>query len=143
VTATWTFGNEAIFYNNNGQADATISSGGTNGFILPDGSVVSSLVLKAGQLAHCIANVNGTNSLYIYVVTLNAAKTGTATLVGGTVTVADTKITANSVIRLSSKTRSGTPGALFVSAAVVGTSFTISSTSSSDTSTVYYEIVTY
>jgi hypothetical protein len=72
-----------------------------------------------------------------------AAKTGTATLAAGTVTVADTRITANSVIRLSQKTAGGTPGALFVSAKVAGTSFTITSTNAADTSVVQYDVVTY
>jgi hypothetical protein len=74
---------------------------------------------------------------------LTKAKVGTAVLVAGAVTVSDAKITANSVIRLSSKTLGGTPGALFISAKVAATSFTITSTNAADTSTVYYEIVTY
>ena len=67
----------------------------------------------------------------------------TATLVAGTVTVSDTRTTANSVIRAWHRTLGGTPGALFVSAKSAGASFTITSTSASDTSVVAYEIVAY
>lgn len=70
-------------------------------------------------------------------------RTSTATLVAGTVTVSDTAITANSIIRLSNRTIGGTPGAFYVSSRVAGTSFTITSTSGTDTSVVYYEIVSY
>jgi polygalacturonase len=72
-----------------------------------------------------------------------ATKTGTATLAAGTITVADTSITANSVIRVANKTIGGTPGSLYVSAKTAGTSFTISSTSGSDTSVVQYDILSY
>jgi hypothetical protein len=72
-----------------------------------------------------------------------AAKTGTATLAAGTVTVADTRITANSVIRVASKTAGGTVGVPYISARTAGTSFTITSTSNTDTSVIQYDIVTY
>jgi hypothetical protein len=71
------------------------------------------------------------------------AKTGTAVLVAGTVTIADAAITANSIIRLSSKTLGGTPGALFVSAKTAATNFVVTSTNAADTSTVQYDIVAY
>lgn len=72
-----------------------------------------------------------------------AVKTGTATLVAGTVTVSDTSITANSVIRLGGKTIGGTPGALYVSARSAGASFDITSTNGADTSVVQYWIDAY
>jgi hypothetical protein len=68
---------------------------------------------------------------------------GSATLVAGTVTVSDTKITANSKIRAGHLTVGGTPGAIFVGAKVAGTSFVLTSTSSTDTSVCWYEIVSY
>jgi hypothetical protein len=68
------------------------------------------------------------------------AKQGTAVLVAGTVTVADTAVTANSRILLTSQVDGGTPGFVRVSARVAGTSFTITSSSATDTSTVAYEI---
>lgn len=67
-------------------------------------------------------------------------KQGTATLVAGTATVANTAVTASSRIFLTSQADGGAPGFLRVSARTVGTSFTITSSSGTDTSTVAYEI---
>ena len=67
-------------------------------------------------------------------------KQGTATLVAGAATVANTAVTANSRIFLTSQADGGTPGFLRVSARTAGTSFTITSSSNTDTSTVAYEI---
>lgn len=69
------------------------------------------------------------------------AKIGTAVLVAGTITVANTSVTANSRIFLTSNTDGGTVGAVRVSAKVVGTSFTITSLSALDTSTIAWMIV--
>jgi hypothetical protein len=66
---------------------------------------------------------------------------GTATLVAGTVTVSNTSVTANSRVFLTSQVDGGTPGWLRVSARTAGTSFTITSWSSSDTSTVAWMAV--
>ena len=67
-------------------------------------------------------------------------KQGIAGLVVGTITVNNTNVTANSRIFLTSQVDGGTPGWLRVSARVPGTSFTILSSSGTDTSTVAYEI---
>lgn len=67
-------------------------------------------------------------------------KQGVATLVAGQVVVANTSITATSRIFLTSQQDGGTPGWLRVSARTAGTSFTIQSSSGSDTSVVAYEI---
>lgn len=69
------------------------------------------------------------------------AKIGAAVLVGGTVTVANTSVTANSRIFLTSQVDGGTPGFLRVIAKVVGTSFTITSSSATDTSTIAWTII--
>lgn len=69
------------------------------------------------------------------------AKMGAATLVGGTVTVNTTAVTANSRIYLTSQVDGGTPGYLRVSGRVAATSFTITSGSGTDTSTVAWMIV--
>ncbi|MEU1037688.1 hypothetical protein [Streptomyces sp. NPDC005907] len=69
------------------------------------------------------------------------AKSGTVTLVAGTATVSNTSVTATSRIQLTSQADGGTPGWLRVSARTAGTSFTITSSSASDTSTVAYFIV--
>ena len=68
------------------------------------------------------------------------AKQGTATLTAGAVTVSNTSVTANSRIFVTSQSDGGTPGWLRVSARSAGTSFTITSSSGSDTSTVAYQI---
>lgn len=68
------------------------------------------------------------------------ARQGVVTLVGGTATVANTSVGAFSRIFLTSQVDGGTPGFLRVSSRVNGTSFTITSSSAADTSTVAYEI---
>jgi hypothetical protein len=67
-------------------------------------------------------------------------KQGVTTLVGGTKVVSNTSITANSRIFLTTNTPGGTPGWLQVSDRTAGTSFTILSSSNTDTSVVAYEI---
>jgi hypothetical protein len=69
------------------------------------------------------------------------AKMGTATLVAGTVTVSTTAVTANSRIFLTAQTSGAAAGALRVSARTAGTSFTITSTSGTDTSSVAWMLV--
>ena len=66
---------------------------------------------------------------------------GTATLVGGTKTVSNNLVTANTRIFLTIQTPGGTPGAVYVSTRIAKTSFTITSTSGTDTSTVAYLLV--
>lgn len=68
------------------------------------------------------------------------AKMGTATLVAGTVTISNTSVTANSHIIAYHMTAAGTPGWLRVSKSA-GTSLTVTSSSSSDTSLIGYRIV--
>jgi len=67
-------------------------------------------------------------------------KQGTATLVAGTVVVSNTSVTANSRIMLTTQSVGGTAGFLVVSARTAGTSFTILSSSGTDTSTVAFQI---
>lgn len=69
------------------------------------------------------------------------ARMGTAVLVGGSVTVANTSVTANSRIFVTSNADGGTPGSLRISARSAGTSFTITSSSGTDTSTVAWVMV--
>lgn len=69
------------------------------------------------------------------------ARMGTATLVAGTVVVSTTAVTANSRIFLTGQNTGGTAGALRVSARTAGTSFTITSTSGTDTGAVAWMIV--
>ena len=83
--------------------------------------------------------ISGTNGLKITEGT--NARMGTATLVAGTKLVATTEVTANSRIFLTTNTPGGGIGALYVSARIAGTSFTITSTSATETSTVAWLIV--
>ena len=66
---------------------------------------------------------------------------GTAVLTAGTVTPTATTVTANTRIFLTSQADGGVPGWLRVTARSVGASFTITSSSATDTSTVAYLIV--
>jgi hypothetical protein len=68
------------------------------------------------------------------------AKQGTVTLAAGSSVVANTSVTAASRIFLTSNADGGTPGFLRVSARSAGVSFTITSSSGTDTSTVAYQI---
>lgn len=68
-------------------------------------------------------------------------KLGTSTLSAGSVTVANTAVTANSIIFLTVQASGGTMGFLSVGTKTVGTSFVINSSSSTDTSTVAWMIV--
>lgn len=67
---------------------------------------------------------------------------GRATLVAGTVTVANTSVTATSVIQLTAQSLGTVTAAkaLAVTARTAGTSFTITSSDNTDTSIVGYNI---
>lgn len=69
------------------------------------------------------------------------SKIGSGTLAGGTVTIANTAVTANSRILITDTSEAGTVGTLSVSAVVPGTSFTVTSSNALDTSTFSYLIV--
>ena len=92
--------------------------------------VVTAAPLQIATLGQGLQVKTGTNS-----------KLNTAVLVGGTVTVANTSVTANSRIFLTSQSDGGTPGFLRVTAKTVGTSFVITSSNPLDTSTVAWMIV--
>ena len=66
---------------------------------------------------------------------------GRATLVAGTVTVDTTEAIASDNIHLTRVVTGGTVGHLTVGAIVAGTSFVIDSSSNTDTSTIFWEIV--
>lgn len=67
-------------------------------------------------------------------------KIGSTSLVNGTVTVLNTSVTANSIVVPNRKTISGTPGFLSYTT-TTGVSFTITSTSNTDNSTIDWLIV--
>jgi len=66
-------------------------------------------------------------------------QTGNATLVGGTIAVANIYVTADTIVQLSRKTAGGTIGDLTYTA-TPGTGFSINSASNTDTSTVSYSL---
>lgn len=69
---------------------------------------------------------------------------GTGTLVAGTVTIANTNVTANSIIMVTGQTDSGgfsSHGSLTIGTRVPGTSFVINSSIATDTRLVGYVIV--
>jgi hypothetical protein len=104
------------------------------------GTATVSIPVSRGTLTSVLppAPTNAQLSLAI-----SGPSSGTATLVGGTVTVSDTNVTANTVIAVWHQAQAGTTGALYVSAKSVGTSFTVKSTSGTDTSVVFYRVLAY
>ncbi len=75
--------------------------------------------------------------------TAGANSAGSVALIGGTIVVSTTAVTANSLIRLTCQAL-GTvtaPSALCVSAKTASTSFTILASQATDTSTIFWEIV--
>ncbi len=69
------------------------------------------------------------------------AKMGVSTLVGGTVTVSTTAVTANSRIVFTHQNASGTIGVPSKGTVVAGTSFVINSSSALDTSDIHWVII--
>lgn len=69
------------------------------------------------------------------------AASGRSTLVAGTVTVNTTEVQTGDNIRLTRDVAGGTLGHVSVGTITSGTSFTITSSSATDTSTVFWEIV--
>jgi hypothetical protein len=69
------------------------------------------------------------------------ATMGVKTLTGGTAVVATTKVTASSRIFLDNQSLGGTAGFLLISARSAGTSFTITSSSGTDTSVIAWLII--
>lgn len=106
---------------NNGTTKISVAAGGS--MTLTGGSLI------LGTAGQGIQIKSGTN-----------ARAGTATLVGGTVTVSNTSVTANTVVRYWLKTAGGTVGS-YTYTTSAGTGFTITSSSGSDTSTLDWELV--
>lgn len=115
---------------------------GNGGTITIAGGVVSGGNLNAGDILLTLNNGTGTGDNGRLRISSGANKpTGTAVLVGGTVTINHNAVSANSQIFLTSQIDGGTVGFLRVSARVAGTSFTVTSSSGTDTSTIAYLII--
>jgi hypothetical protein len=109
-----------------GQSAAAV---GTFSSLTSNGSVFAARNLSSETVGYGLTIKEGTN-----------AKQGTAVLVAGTIAVVNSSITANSRIFLSNQLSSGTPGALYVASRTIGSGFTVTSTSTTDTSTIAYLI---
>jgi hypothetical protein len=108
---------------NNSGTPKYFQMSGSDGSITIDGSLI------ARNLGYGVRIKEGSN-----------AKMGVATLVGGSAVVSTTAVAANSRIQLTGNSDGGTPGWLRVSTRTAGTSFTIQSSSGTDTSTVAWII---
>jgi hypothetical protein len=105
--------------------DTTWGRQGTAQFGTPDSDVVIGLAGKGLRVK------SGSN-----------ARVGTATLAAGTVTVANTSVTANTIILLGGNAPvTANAGALYVSSVTPGTGFTVKSTNAADTSKFGYHLV--
>lgn len=83
-----------------------------------------------------------TNPLKITMPTTGARRAaGTATLVGGAVVIATQRVTANTLVLFAAQDNSGAAGHLYVSARTAGTSFTVTSTSGTDTRTIAWLLI--
>jgi len=94
------------------------------------------VVAGGGAISNCVvlgtsAQATASNQLVIA-----GTLQGTATLVGGTVTVTAANVTSTTQLFVNHKTISGTPGTLSWSSAIG--SFTVTSTSGTDTSLINY-----
>lgn len=127
-----------------GQSDGGMVLGAFSGNLKFTGNSRTVLGIVEGTTGNIIwdkdikLNVAG-NGFYVKEGT--NATMGVATLVAGTVTVNTTKVTANSRIFLTGQSDGGTVGFQRVSARTAGTSFTITSSSGSDTSTVAWVLL--
>lgn len=137
LTVTSTGGINAVRFS------ATGSTTPNNGFYLP---ATNTLGWATNSTQRLTINASGQVALQSVGAGLSIkegsnAKMGTATLVAGTVVVSTTAVTATSRIFITSNADGGTPGYLRVSTRTAGTSFTITSGSALDTSTVAWVII--
>lgn len=119
--------------------DVTISGGPSEDGVGTGGKVIVSTA-ATGENYFERLKIDELGRFYISTTGGNRAA-GVATLVAGTVTVANTLVTAATQIYYSVQTAGGTQGFLRISARTAGTSFTITSTSGTETSTVAYLLI--
>lgn len=100
------------------------------------GNTLAKATLTAGA---GVSITNGSGSITIKNSQMSALRTGTATLVAGTVTITDAATAAGTIISPRYLTPGGVPGAVFVSAKTPTSGFVVTSTNALDTSVIYYE----
>lgn len=129
----------------NGDAFTRIRIGSDGAISFGPGTVTRDVTLSrtaANQLSVATADLRvATAGRGLMVAEGTNAKSGAIALIAGTITVANTSVTATSRIQVTSQADGGTPGFLRVNARTPGTSFTITSSSVTDTSTVAWFLV--
>ena len=121
----------ALLINNSLANIINFGTNNTNKFTIGSSNIISLLPLLFNNIGDGLAFAEGTNAIM-----------GIAVLVGGTKTVSTNKVTASSRIFITNNASSGTPGFIYISARVANTSFTITSSSGTDTSSVMWLIIT-
>jgi hypothetical protein len=94
-------------------------------------------ILTVDTTGNLIFKKNGTGLSFVEAAN---GRMGTATLVGGTIAVANTTVTANTRVFISRSTTGGTEGHLSTTQ-IASTSFTVNSSSGTDTSTVNWLLI--
>jgi hypothetical protein len=110
-------------------------SGASDASILLQSSDTPGLTVPFVQVTGDMATTGSIDIVGLKIVEGTNRRQGLATLVAGTVTINNNTVTANTRIHLTVQTAGGTQGFLRTTR-VVGTSFTITSTSATETSTV-------
>lgn len=125
-----------------------ITSQPGGGFLLRDQALGNFFAFNASKQLALAASISGsTVSLGPNGQLLSGLRHGVATLVAGVVTVADTKISANTRIVVTRNARGGTPGVSYEVLRTAATSFTITArdaadaTATGDTSVIAYMII--
>ena len=109
----------------------------TSGTVTADGNITT----VDGNLVITATATAGKGKLNVPATGANAIVGTSTALVAGTLAISTTAVTASSKIFLTYASAAGTQGFLRISAIVAGTSFTITSSSNTDTSTVNWFIV--
>lgn len=127
-------GGSVQFRENNGTAQMSIIAGGNVGI----GTTTPTNTLSVNGTTMLQSNVWMSTNSSLVIASGPKQRAGNATLVAGTVTVANTSVTANTIVNLTRKTAGGTIGTQITYTLSAGASFTITSDSAADTSTFSY-----
>lgn len=130
-------GLNALFIQQSGANDIQFTANGTANF-LADGS---GFIFAPGGSGSFQIETGTASTRSIAINDGNNEQMGVSTLIAGTVTVSNVKVTANTRIFYSVQSAGGTQGFLRISARTPGVSFTISSTSGTDTSQIAWLLI--